>query len=567
MKKTDMPFELKIDQKVPMRDGVNLSADLWMPTGKGPWPALLLRTIYDNQEPRYIDWTVRFVERGYVVVLQDSRGRHDSDGDWDPYMCELEDGFDTHEWIGKQPWCDGGIGTFGMSYPGFTQTLPATLRSKYLKALVPIASQQDNFGHHRVDGVVALSTAQFFANMIGRTMQRESLNRMDWMEIHTRLPLINSLDHIGDSPFYRGIIEHETYSEWWDRYSLRSRYHEVEAPAYFMTGWYDSLLHETLKVFNGWTRKARTEKCKKLTKLVIGPWSHQIAPWGKSGNNLGPNGEYEGVSFGSSVQTDIVDIHLRWYEARLKGINNGIDDEPPIQLFVMGSNSWRFENEWPLARTKWTRLYLDSSEGANSGGGDGTLNLTPRDNSSADTFDYDPANPVLSWGGQYQSQELAGPRDRRQTESRGDVLVYTSAALENNLEVTGPISATIVASTDGPSTDFTATLVDVWPDGRAIILCEGISRSNYLNPEIGPSLIDPGRPYTYQIDMWDTSNLFKKGHRIRLEISSSNFPRYERNLNTGEPAGTSTEMRVAHQVVLHDPENPSYLTLPVIPQG
>ena len=201
MKKADMPFELKIDQKVPMRDGVNLSADLWLPSGKGPWPALLLRTIYDNQDSRYIDWAVRFVERGYVVVLQDSRGRHDSEGDWDPYMCELEDGFDTHEWVGKQPWCDGGIGTFGVSYPGFTQTLPATLRSKYLKALVPIASQQDNFGHHRIDGVVQLAVAQFFANMMGRTMQRESLNRMDWMEIHTRLPLINSLDHIGDSPF------------------------------------------------------------------------------------------------------------------------------------------------------------------------------------------------------------------------------------------------------------------------------------------------------------------------------------------------------------------------------
>ena len=215
---------LLLHQAVPMRDGVNLSADVWLPHSGDNFPALLIRNIYNNADRRYLSWMEPFVDAGYAVVMQDCRGRHDSDGVWDPYMCELNDGFDTHEWVGRQPWCDGQVATFGVSYPGFTQTLPATLRSPALRALVPIASQQDNWGHMRIGGAIHWSVALFFANMIGRTMQTEPLALIDQQVVQRHLPLATVIEEFVGYPleFYRGVIEHDRYDEWWSRYSLRT---------------------------------------------------------------------------------------------------------------------------------------------------------------------------------------------------------------------------------------------------------------------------------------------------------------------------------------------------------
>ena len=556
------PGRLLLDIKVPMRDGVCLSADVWLPhEGDGPWPVLLLRTIYDNQEPRYIRWARRFTEAGYAVVTEDCRGRGDSDGEWDPYICELNDGYDTHEWIGQQPWCDGSIGTFGLSYPGFTQSLPATLRSQYLKAIAPIASQQDNYGHHRIDGVIHLSVSLTFLNMLGRTMQSESLRHFDQQALFRHLPLSEAMTPVASThPYYRGVLEHEQYGEWWDRYSLRNRYGEMAVPALFMTGWYDSLSHENFKLFNGWTKQARTEEARLRTRLIVGPWSHQVSPWGRV--MMGANGEYQDRTFGKEALWDIIEMHTRWYDQRLKGIDTGIDDEPPIALFIMGTNTWRFEYEWPLARTQWTKFYL-SSDG-NAGTSSGALRPDPSDESMPETYRYNPIDPVPSWGAQYQSFDLCGPRDRREIEQRSDVLVYTSEPLEQDMEVTGPISAVVYASSSAPDTDFTAALIDVEPDGKAVILCEGICRGRFRNGTDQPELMTPGEVYPFKIDMWDTGNVFKAGHCIRLEVSSSNFPRYNRNLNTGSPIETDTEIRTADQTIYHDTARPSHVLLPVI---
>lgn len=557
-----------LDHKVPMRDGINLSADIYLPPdGDGPWPVLLLRTIYNSKDARYLSWTDSFLKAGYAVVLQNCRGRHDSDGDWDPYNCEIPDGFDTHEWIGQQPWCDGNIGTFGLSYPGFTQTAPALLRSKYLKALVPIASQQDNYGHHRVDGAIAHATSLFFANMMGRVMQTEALDRLDWNAIYRHLPIVETLDQIGDCSYYRNVVEREKYDEFWSSYSLRDRYDEVDTPSLFVTGWYDSLLHETITVFNGWKANAALKETRNRTKLLIGPWSHQVGVWGRE--PLGANGKFEDVEFGQEAVGDIADIHLRWYDALLKGIDTGIDDEPPVKIFVMGSNEWRHENEYPLARTEWTKLFLhgdgphDAQEDA-VGGGSLDFN-SPESSEPPDRFRYDPDDPVPSWGAQYQTMDLTGPRDRRKIEQRADVLVYTSEPLKEGIEITGPVSATIFAASSAIDTDFTAALIDVFPDGQAIILTEGICRARFRNGTDNPEFLEPNKPYEFAIDMWDTSNTFLAGHRIRIEVSSSNFPRYNRNLNTGNPIATDTEIRVAHQTVFHDAEHPSHVLLPVIP--
>ena len=546
-----------LHQPVKMRDGVDLSADIWLPPSGDRFPALLIRNIYDNAAPRYLDWMEAFVAAGYAVVAQDCRGRHDSDGIWDPYICELNDGYDTHEWVGQQPWCDGQVATFGVSYPGFTQTLPATLRSSHLKALVPIASQQDNWGHHRVAGAIHWDVSLFFASLIGRTMQIEPVSRLDREALLRHLPLATAVEsNIGRSDYFGGVIEHDSYDEWWSRYSLRERYGEVDVPAYFMTGWYDSLLNETLTVFNGWRSGARSEEARRLTRILVGPWGHQVGPWGKM--PLGPNGEYADVALGPDAIGDNIGEHLRWYDARLRGQEGGIDSEPPVRIFVMGANRWRSEHEWPIARTRWTDAFLST---------DGRLAFDgpPPAEAAPDVFSYDPADPVPTWGAQDQTAELAGPRDRRAVEGRPDVLVFDSDVLEEEVEVTGPISLELWAMTDALDTDWTAALVDVFPDGRAIILCEGICRARYRDPLEAAVLVAPNTPTRFDVDMWATSNAFGVGHRIRLEVSSSNFPRFDRNLNTGGRTGYETEWLVARQSVFHDASRPSRLILPIIP--
>jgi hypothetical protein len=552
---------------VPMRDGINLSADIWLPPssrGSGPWPALLLRTIYDNQEARYIGWAREFTNRGYAVIMQDCRGRGDSDGDWIPYVCELYDGYDTHQWIGEQDWCDGNLGTFGLSYPGFTQTLPATLRSKYLKAVAPIASQQDNYGHHRVNGVIHHNVAFAFLNMLGRSMQYESLKHFDQDTFFFELPIDTAMEKVSNThPYYKGVMEHEQYDEWWSSYSLRDKYHEMAIPSLFITGWFDSLSNENFKLFNGWTKKAKTEDARSKTKLIIGPWSHQIAPWGRV--PMGKNGEYADRTFGKQALSDVIEMHMHWYDQRLKGIDTGVDEEAPIKLFVMGKNTWRDEYEWPLERTEWTKFYLSSAGNAVDGGGGLHPEIKTSDRTS-DSFIYDPGDPVPSLGSQYQTYDFCGPHDRSHIQRRPDVLTFTTDVLTEDMEITGPISATIWASSDAKDTDFTATLTDLEPDGKAIALCEGIVRARFRNGTENPQMMVPGEIYKFEIDMWNTSNSFIKGHRIRIEISSSNFPRYNRNLNSGNPIASDIDITLANQTVYHGIQYPSYINLPVIPK-
>ena len=558
---------LMLNIPVPMRDGINLSADIWLPPstqGNGPWPALLLRTIYDNQEARYIGWAREFTNRGYAVIMQDCRGRGDSDGEWIPYVCELYDGYDTHEWIGKQDWCDGNLGTFGLSYPGFTQTLPATLRSKYLKAVAPIASQQDNYGHHRVNGVIHHNVAFAFLNMLGRSMQYESLKHFDQDTFFFELPIDTAMEKVSNThPYYKGVMEHEQYDEWWSSYSLRDKYHEMAIPSLFITGWFDSLSNENFKLFNGWTKKAKTEDARSKTKLIIGPWSHQIAPWGRV--PMGENGEYADRTFGKQALSDVIEMHMHWYDQRLKGIDTGVDEEAPIKLFVMGKNTWRDEYEWPLERTEWTKFYLSSAGNAVDDGGSLHPEIKTSDQTS-DSFIYDPGNPVPSLGSQYQTYDFCGPHDRSHIQRRPDVLTFTTDVLTEDMEITGPISATIWASSDAKDTDFTATLTDLEPDGKAIALCEGIVRARFRNGTENPEMMVPGEIYKFEIDMWNTSNSFIKGHRIRIEISSSNFPRYNRNLNSGNPIASDIDITIANQTVYHGIQYPSHINLPVIPK-
>jgi putative CocE/NonD family hydrolase len=281
-------------------------------------------------------------------------------------------------------------------------------------------------------------------------------------------------------------------------------------------------------------------------KLMIGPWVHSMGH-----RKVGE------LDFGESADLNDTELMLRWFDSQLKNIDNGIRDEPPVKIFVMGENKWRYENEWPLARTDYRNYYFHGGGKANTRFGDGYIDTRQPGNETSDRYIYDPADPVRTIGGM-------GPYDQEKAETRNDVLVYTTPALDSDTEVTGPINAVLYASSTAKNTDYTAKLVDVYPDGRVMRICEGIIRADHRNPSEKSSLIEPGKIYRYEIDLWATSNLFKKGHRIRVEISSSNFPRFDRNLNTGNYFATDTTVLKAEQTVYHSDKYPSHIILPVI---
>lgn len=556
-------FYIIIDEKAPMRDGVNLSTDIYIPEGPGPFPVLLSRTHIDNQKEQDINWAWHFVKHDYAVVLQDCRGRHDSEGEWEPYVNEANDGYDTQQWIGAQEWCDGNIGMFGISYVGFTQILTAPLRSPYLKAIMPIGAQRDNKGCIYQDSILQLQTAMMFFRISGRTVHTGTRSLIDDDRLLRRLPLITAMDDLvgGEgADHYREFIRRYTYDEYWKSYSMRHKYDQVAVSAYFVTGWYDNLMNDTFRNFEGWRTKAMSQEACENTKLLVGPWHH---------GGIGSPEPFGDIGFGPHAAVNIPDLHVRWYDARLKGIDTGVDEEPPLKIFVMGDNVWRYENDWPLGRTKFTEFYLHGGGHANTMSGDGSLSRQPpAGDEPVDKFTYDPEDPVPTHGGQ-TVWEQCGPWDRRPIEHRNDVLVYTSEPLESDLEVTGPLIVTLYASSSAPDTDFGGTLVDVHPDGKAIIIAEGMLRARFReswDPPVNPKRMKPGEVYAFPIDLWHTSNVFKAGHRIRLEISSSNFPRFDRNLNTGHQPGMDTEKQIAKQTIYHDAERPSHILLPVIPR-
>lgn len=556
-------IDIKRDILVPMRDGVNLSTDVYLPEIKDSFPVLLMRTIYDKTQRHFIDWIPRFIERGYAVVIQDCRGKYSSEGKWEPYINEANDGYDCQEWIGQQSWCDGGIGMFGSSYDGYTQSLTAPLRSEYLKAPVPTVSQQDNFGHWYINGALQLHVPATCLILWARAIG-DNPDMSNSYEITKRLPLISSGDGVFDSEFIRDAIRHNTFDEFWKNYSLRYKYDQVETPALFVSGWYDNLVHETFKLFKGWTTKSKSLKARNLTKILIGPWSH---------GNIGSAEPFGDIEFGPNSKMDFAEEHMRWYDSRLKNIDNGIDNEPPIHYFLMGQNIWKFSNSWPLVNTKYTSFYLHSFYGANTIDGDGNLSLTFPEDEPTDNYTYDPDNPVPSLGGQIMASKAfyemmnttSGPLDRRPIYSRKDILIYTSEELLSDIEVTGPIKLILYASSSCYDTDFTGTLIDVHPDGKSIIICEGLIRARFRDSIEIPNLIDPEEVYEYHIDMWETSNLFKAGHKIRLEVSSSNHPRFDRNLNTGMHPADDMDIQIANQKIFHNSKYPSRLIIPIIP--
>jgi uncharacterized protein len=569
---------MQIDTDVAMttRDGVTLRADVYRPDGSGRFPVLLSRLPYDKRGRRRPGDIDVFVEHGYVVIFQDTRGRFASEGDeYYPLTWEAQDGYDAVEWAAALPYSNGRVGTMGQSYLGATQYLLAPTRPPHLLASFPASAAADvhQCWAYHTGGAFELGWQLPYALFMARdTIARRGLGASMLPELerllvpaptpwappvsddaYRRLPLMAWADWLAPlAPYYTDYLRHPEDGPYWWEINLERRYAEIATPMYHVTSWYDIFLHGGLANFAGLRRHAATEAARRAQKLLIGPWAHLFPYTSPTSTGTGD------IDFGPAAMVDLHDIQLRWFDHWLKGVDTGILDEPPVRLFVMGENRWRDEGEWPLARTRYTPYYLH-------GGGDRTLSPEAPGDEPADQFTYDPADPVPTRGGNTLIIPM-GVQDQRPLESRGDVLVYTSAVTTAPLEVTGPITVTLYAASSAPDTDFTAKLVDVRPDGYAQNLIDGIVRARYRESRTTPKPLTPGEVTTFTIDLWATSHVFLPGHRIRLEISSSNFPRFDRNLNTAEVQATGTRWQRARQTIFHDARHPSHVTLPVIPR-
>lgn len=563
-----------------MRDGTVLYADVYRPAADARYPVLLQRTPYNKDLQTLAGMLgdpMRFCGAGYVVVIQDTRGRYASEGSFYPFRAEVTDGYDTVEWCAAQPWSNGRVGMFGASYVGATQWLAALARPPHLKAIAPVFTASDYFDGWTYQGgafelgfalswvlsslIVDTARRRLAGVQLSSPQMRQLVEAIDHMpDLFGRLPIANQPELSDDASYYFDWLDHPTDDPYWLQWSIEDRYGDITVPALNVGGWYDIFLGGTIRNFEGMQSYGATPASRRGQNLTIGPWLHSPAL-------ANPVGEIDFGLLSTAAAIDLDGLQLRWFDYWLKGVDTGIADDPGVRIFVMGTNVWRDEQEWPLARTQYQEYFLHSDGRANSLRGSGRLSRDVPSDEPPDTFLYNPLDPVPTSGGGLCCSPVftaAGAFDQRCIESRHDVLVYSTPPLEQDLEVTGPVSVTLYASSSADDTDWTAKLVDISPGGYARNLADGIIRARYRESLTTPALLRPGDIYQYTIDLWATSNVFKAGNRIRLEISSSNFPRFARNLNTGGSLRDDGSSVTAMQRVYHDGGHPSCITLPVI---
>lgn len=545
--------KIEFNQRVAMRDGVCLSADVYRPNDDVRHPVILIRTPYLKTTDSALSTGRYFASRDYAVVWMDVRGRGDSDGEFVPYFKEGEDGYDSIEWCAVQSWSDGNVGTLGGSYLGRIQWLAAVLQPPHLKAMIASVTPSDPF----VEWPTGTSTPMHLCwlHMVsGRTLQ--NTNAVDWTKVYSHLPMYTMDESAGRrNPYWREECDHEWLDDYWKRICYQDKFNRVSVPVLHISGWYDDEQVGTPLNFMGMRNGAATQEARTRQKLLMGAWPHNVNSTSKLGE----------VDFGPDAVIDLNALQLRWFNRWLKGEENGVETEPPVRIFVMGENRWRDEADWPLPDTQFTRYYLHSAGCANSRFGDGSLSTDTPGDEPQDSYIYDPARPV-PFITEPVSNQIGGPDDYAAIQRRDDVLVYATPPLEEDTEVTGPVSVELYASSSAVDTDFTAMLLDIHPNGFAQRLTDGFVRARFRDGMDRPSLIEPGEVYKYKLDLWNTSQLFGRGHRICLQVSSSAFPKYDRNLNTGELLTKGEHMQQAEQRIFHDAEHPSCVVLPVIPK-
>ena len=551
-----------------MRDGTVLRADVYRPKADGQFPVLLQRSPYDKHISA--GSALRGAARGYVVVIQDVRGRYTSEGEWYPFKYESQDGFDTVEWAAALPGSNGKVGMFGSSYVGATQMLAAMAAPPHLAGIFPCitASNYHDGWTYQGGAFEQLFNELWTSGLALDTLTRRAqprdyvLRRIFELPLQS-FPLFDAGAESGSkgtlsalAPYYIDWLAHPVYDDFWKQVSIEEHFSMIKVPALHLGAWYDIFQRGTLRNYVGIKERGASLEARQGQRLMVFTSGHAGA-----GQIIGE------VDFGKNSVIDTDEIMLRWYDYLLKGAKNGLENEKPVKIFVLGKNVWREEDDWPLARAQSTRFYLHSQGKANSLSGSGTLNTEAPQAEPADRFVYNPAEPVPTRGGALccSIQKVSGALDQRPIEARDDVLVFTTPPFKQDFEVTGPVSLELFADSSAVDTDFTAKLVDVWPNGFAQNLTDGILRARYRNSQEKPEFMNPGEVYRFTIDMVATSNVFLKGHKLRLEVSSSNFPRFDRNLNTGEEAAQGTRGGKATNTIYHDHAHPSALVLPVVP--
>jgi putative CocE/NonD family hydrolase len=561
------PIMIQRHVAAPMRDGVKLYADIYRPKPEGRYPTIVIRTPYGVQRDGVHENVIRFAQHGYAVVVQDVRGRYESEGVWEPFRSEAKDGFDSIEWAAKQPWSNGKVATQGGSYLGHVQWAAASQTPPSLVAMFPAVASTNIFsnwiGH---GGAFRLSFNYGWGavRMPHRIMlpqywhtEAYSPEELRYSTILWHLPLREGDVRSGGNAVqhYRDWLKHESYDDYWREISDEERFAKVMVPAHTSGGWFDIFLAGTINGYVGMRKQGGSERARRESRMIVGPWGH------------GPTRVVGDVDFGVIAMRRLFDLELRWFDHYLKGIDNGIERDPPVEIFYMGVNKWQKAADWPLPGTRFTPFYLASGGSANSLRGDGVIAAGKPAGAASDTYTYDPSNPTPTLGGNNccGTPTEAGPRDQRPVENRNDVLVYTSGILSEPMAIAGPVKMKLFAATDGPDTDWTVKLVDVYPNGFAMNIAEGMLRAKFRNGLGKPAALRPGEMYEFDVDLVGTANVFRPGHRIRVDITSSNFPQFDRNPNTGEALGSSAKLRVARQTVFHSADKASHIVLPVVP--
>jgi putative CocE/NonD family hydrolase len=565
-----------VERDVPgrMRDGTVLRADVYRPETPGEYPVLVQRTPYDKTVAQQIVYQhpAWYARHGYVVVVQDPRGRFTSDGEFRPYADEATDTADTIAWAAGLPGATGQVATYGFSYPGANQLLGAAEQPPALACIAPGFTGNDFYdGWTYVGGafslafivswvepLLALPDALKGGNLEGAialASRATDFPGLYWTQPLRDFPLFKEA---GVAPYFFEWLEHDTRDEYWQAISVRERYDRIIAPALHYGGWYDTFVEGTLENYRALAERAGDDPAR-AQRLLVGPWLH--IPWAP----------LSGVRhFGEEAKNLIDELQLEWFEYWLKG-EGDVLGWPPVRLFVMGENRWRDYDAWPPPNATVEEWYLRSSGRATSLSGDGALSRDTPGEEPPDVFVHNPGWPVPSLGGRSCClAELTpmGPFEQSYVETRNDVLVYSTPPLERDVEVTGTVELVLYAATDAVDTDWTAKLVDVDEQGHAINLCDGIVRARYRESLEHPTRIEPNRVLEYRLRVGSTANLFRQGHRIRLEVSSSNFPMFDINPGNGQRSGEATllQARVATQAVFHDANRPSRLLLPVVPR-
>lgn len=536
---------------VPMRDGVRLSANVFLPSEHARLPTILIRTAYGKGldiVPNY----QAFVDRGYAVVVQDVRGRYESEGSFEPLTQEPEDGDDTINWIVRQPWSNGKVGMIGGSYLGIAQWKAALRNNPHLKAIFPVVSGDDDYRDrfYSTGGALKLGhRLEWLAENEKVPGYVPDFNRFVW-HLPLRTADVAATGHPVES--FQKAMDHPTFDGFWHSISTREHLDKIRIPVFAVGGWYDNYAESDLDAY------ATLHKISGLNRVLIGPWPHNMSI------------KFPGADFGPASSKPVRRLQLEWFDQWLMGKDSPLISSSPVQVFLMGANRWLEDREWPPASARPKVLYLDSAGHANTGAGDGVLLSHPSLHEAEDVYTYDSRNPVPTRGGSVCCNPKVfpwGPLDQRAVERREDVLVYTTRPLRKDLTVVGPVKVLLYVATSARDTDFTAKLVDVFPDGFARILCDGLLRLRYRESLEHAVLSNPGEVYEIAVDAGVTGNVFQKGHRLRVEISSSNFPRFDRNPNTGGRIADETRLSKARQTIYHGREHPSRIELMVLPEA